>query len=317
MSHCSDPRKLALPHFRCRAVGCLGCAGLLLHHTPAQEVETSAAVHLAREHFAAVHLSLRLPLAPGRMHCCLDSRIVASQLVGEPHQLRYPGVFALLQPRREMVKRALCEKRVERPDELLRVGDLRTATRECSDVGGLRSRQVARGLHEQPTGFVHRVVDDLRLGGRWTGSYSPRWGRHARPWPPIHETPHVHIAGWKALLANRSPEPARALLARIPALVQIGHIRVSQVPHGSSRGHAQPACLDLTSLSPARDSDTGEYIGTRGGVPHWGQAPQSPALRSVVKQAHGVAASATDTQTAGYLWRGELYPRTRRPARAY
>src|SRR5258708_583366 len=49
---------------------------------------------------------------------------------------------------------------------------------------------------------------------------------------------------------------------------------------------------------------------------HQGMAPQSPALRSVVKQAHGGAASAADTQTAGYLWRGELYPRTRRPARA-
>src|SRR5258708_9389314 len=45
-------------------------------------------------------------------------------------------------------------------------------------------------------------------------------------------------------------------------------------------------------------------------------APQSPALRSVAKQAHGVAASAAVRQTAGYLWRGELYPRKRRPARA-
>lgn len=44
-------------------------------------------------------------------------------------------------------------------------------------------------------------------------------------------------------------------------------------------------------------------------------APQSPALRTVVKQAHGVAASAAVTQTAGYLWRGEHYPRKRGPER--
>src|SRR5258708_10111654 len=57
-------------------------------------------------------------------------------------------------------------------------------------------------------------------------------------------------------------------------------------------------------------------MGGRGGVRDGGQAAQCAALRSVVKQAHGGAASAADTQTAGYLWRGELYPRERRPARA-
>jgi 5-methylcytosine-specific restriction endonuclease McrA len=36
-------------------------------------------------------------------------------------------------------------------------------------------------------------------------------------------------------------------------------------------------------------------------------APQSPALRTVVKQLHGVASSAAVTQTAGYPWRGERY----------
>jgi 5-methylcytosine-specific restriction endonuclease McrA len=36
-------------------------------------------------------------------------------------------------------------------------------------------------------------------------------------------------------------------------------------------------------------------------------APQSPALRTVVKQTHGVAVSAAVTKTAGYLWRGEPY----------
>src|SRR5262249_50092488 len=44
---------------------------------------------------------------------------------------------------------------------------------------------------------------------------------------------------------------------------------------------------------------------------HQGMAPQSPALRTVVTQAHGVAASAAVTETAGYPWRGELYPRKR------
>lgn len=41
-------------------------------------------------------------------------------------------------------------------------------------------------------------------------------------------------------------------------------------------------------------------------------APQSLALRAVVKQAHGVAASAAAIETVGYLWRGEPYPRKRR-----
>src|SRR5262249_15102511 len=44
---------------------------------------------------------------------------------------------------------------------------------------------------------------------------------------------------------------------------------------------------------------------------HQWVAPQPTALRTVVKQAHGVAASATVTKTAGYHWRGEPYPRKR------
>jgi len=45
---------------------------------------------------------------------------------------------------------------------------------------------------------------------------------------------------------------------------------------------------------------------------HQGMAPQSPALRTAVKQAHGVVARATVTETAGAPWRGAPYLRTQR-----
>jgi hypothetical protein len=74
-----------------------------------------------------------------------------------------------------------------------------------------------------------------------------------------------------------------------------------QVPHGESRGLVQ-ASPDLTRLSQGRKAIGLRY---RRIHRHRGMAPQPHALRPVVKQAHGVAASAAGTQTAGYLCRGE------------
>src|SRR5258706_4264615 len=81
-----------------------------------------------------------------------------------------------------------------------------------------------------------------------------------------------------------------------------------QIPHGESRGLVQ-ASLHLTSLSPAQGYDTSECIGTWG----WHLSPQR--CGRWLNRHTGSQPVPPSSETAGYPWRGERYPRKRRCTR--
>src|SRR5260221_9633106 len=87
-----------------------------------------------------------------------------------------------------------------------------------------------------------------------------------------------------------------------------GGITERQIPHGESWGLVQ-ASLHLTSLSPARGYDTSECIGTWG----WHLSPQR--CGRWLNRHTGLQPVPPSSETAGYPWRGELYPRKRRGTR--
>src|SRR5258705_7142894 len=78
-----------------------------------------------------------------------------------------------------------------------------------------------------------------------------------------------------------------------------------QIPHGESRGLVQ-ASLHLTSLSPAQGYDTSECIGTHA----WHLSVWRCGQR--LNRRTGFEPVPLPSETAGYLWRGEPYPRKRR-----
>ena len=87
-----------------------------------------------------------------------------------------------------------------------------------------------------------------------------------------------------------------------------GGITERQIPHGESRGLVQ-ASLHQTSLSPARRYDTSECIGTHA----WHLSVWRCGQR--FNRRTGFEPVPLPSETAGYLWRGELYPRKRRGTR--
>jgi len=189
----------------------------------AQECEARPPVHLALERLESVHLPFCLTLTPRRAHGGLNSGIVTAKALGESHQLWYPALFTVLQPGREAVERLFPQEQVKRAHEPLSTGKMRTQTCEGSDIGRLRGRKVTGSFHKQPARLMHRKIDHFWLGDLGSSRRSSRWSRCP---PPIHEPSNMHIAGRKALRANRFPEHACVVLPVIPPFLQVRHIGI-------------------------------------------------------------------------------------------
>src|SRR5260221_12892649 len=120
--------------------------------------------------------------------------------------------------------------------------------------------------------------------------------------------------GWSSSRLPEAPRGDRRVahvrqdLASPRAAVPTLEAQRRQIPHGASRGLVQ-ASLHLTSLSPAQGYDTSECIGTHA----WHLSVWRCGQR--LNRRTGFEPVLLPSETAGYPWRGELYPHKRRCTR--